>query len=241
MRPLCGAQHALRCAWANLPLLSAPATYSNATTHSYLHFHALSHSPALTLAARSLHTSAHLFRQRRWRASDNVRARRRDLDDTDEYYKNYTAAIQPLDAATDPPTIVPLSNVLVTSTTNPTTNTTHTTDTSNPTTTSTSAPNTAAVVQLTAVRESAPPPPPSSAAYRTALFAARDARRATEALKASVHGSGPSRRVRRWQSLQKRLRTRADRRRRKYEAGQATKSVEQLEYKHMREEAYYDS
>ena len=202
--------HALRRAWANLASFAAPITLSSLAAPSPLRSHILSHTSILALSTRSFHVSTHLYRQRRWRGEDSA-SPQRDTRETDDDYIHYTARIQPLDATTPAaaysPTITPASTTIV-----PLTSATTSSSSSRSTSSST-------VIHLTATPEQSEPAP-SSAAYREALFAARDARRAQAVLLRSVHSSGPSRRVRQWQSNQKRLRTRATRRRNKYAMNQ---------------------
>ena len=206
----------LRCVWANLPSFATRATLSQLAATPPLSSRT---DPYAALSACRIHISARLCRQRRWRDSDEDIVNKRDTSETDDDYINYTARIQPLEhthAVPFSPTITPISAVV----------------------TSTTA-ITSQVVQLTATPELTTPPP-SSAAYRAALFAARDARRAQALLSKSVHSSGPSRRVRHWQSNQKRLRTRADRRRSKYHMNQSYEREEEakqgFKYPHLRDE-----
>ena len=74
----------------------------------------------------------------------------------------------------------------------------------------------------------AQPPKLSPAEYREALFAAREARKEKATLQRMAHSSGPSRRVRRWQSNQKDLRRRAERRVRKYASSQSVRRSDEL-------------
>ena len=215
MPPWPHTQHAMRRAWANLPSLSTAAALAPPITPPLLRPHHLSRVLTSSLSVHSFHTTAQLSRQRRWREGDEDRTAtsQRDSTETDDDYINYTARIQPLDANTVTTPLYPPAAITSTATT--------------------TAASSSHVVHLTATAES-DEPPPSSAAYRSALFAARDERRAQAALLQSVHSSGESRRVRKWQSNQKRLRTRADRRRRKYHMSQSYEREQDAKdgYKH---------
>ena len=221
MRP----QYALRCAWASLSSLSTSALTHRQVLYCPQSGHLVTRRTTPLPSAQCIHSSARLFRQRRWREGNETNtAAQRDTRSTDDDYINYTARIQPLGSTPATPlqslTITPSSTVLASA------------SASSPASTPSSA-----VVHLTATPESAEPPP-SSAEYREALFAARDTRRAEAALLRAVHSSGPSRRVRKWHSNQKRLRTRADRRRRKYHMNQ---SYEREEHSRDKDASKYPS
>ena len=227
-------QPAVRNAWANLcGLSSATSALARNIPLSSSRMRCQSTSPSLTAAhilLRSLHTSTRLARQRRWR-DDDERRLNRDPAATDDYYINYKQNIEPL-PHTDTDSTDNNANISTQQPPLPAT----AVHLDVPYAVTTPAVRVQAVQPAAAVEEEAPRQ--SNAEYRQALFAAREARRAQQALQESAHTSGPSRRVRRWMSNQKRLRSRAERRRQKSAIQSAHQRDEKRETDVQREEEW---